>query len=1015
MKLEVNEQTIEDCVTKINDLFREGNYPRALEYSCLLTKECIKHNITTISSAKLFNIAGLVNKKLAYFKEADALYHKSLDIFEKCGLKNSEDYISVLNNLALLYHSVGELKESEDILNSVKRLKIEKNLQETSGYAITLDNIAYLKQSRGLLEEACDYYHEAFTIRKKILGEEYLEYLRNERSFPIKTFTKEQRDAWFDYALSLNNIGNYFRHTANYVDAEKYLLESLEIRKKLFGEKSLEYSTTLKNLGQLYLDTAAYDKSKEFLEKSLFIRGEILGKEHPEYLEGVNSIAVLMHSVGKYQDAELLFNELIKIQRRKDGKNLLDFAILLNNAGVNSIFTNNYQESEKNLKESLGIREKYLGNKHHLYAQSLNNLGLLFQHTGDPNKGIQYYRKSLEILKESLGDFHPVYANTLGSCASLLVTVDNHEALIMMRQASAIYDNLINQVFSIGSDSHKRTLNSALVKQKSGYLSLLLMQLPDTQDNLIDAYNFVLKRKCIEIESSSNQREKIYRDRTPHLVKKFDELNSIKNEIIEVTFTEPEKNNPDKKAQILKELRQKQESIASELARSIPEFKIIKETQHFDYHSVKKSLPRNSVILEFIKFYEYDFYAIPSHGEKLWKEPHYFVFVVQKNRDILSCVDLGVATTIEPLVKNYLNTLSHKNLDPTSLGYQLSRMLIECVKDKISTCSHLFIAPDGILSILPFETLPYDTSSLLIDQYSVSYLGVGRDILKFNQKIERQNKPIIIANPDYNLTLQNASATQNGSLIFRSNQNTLKFNLLRGYHDFSPLPATQKEGTEISLILNTAPYLEKNALESKIKYCRSPPIIHLATHGFFLGDCDVDYNNLSERSIQFEMRSVDPNDKIYYIENAENPLIRSGLAFAGANTWRHGGPLPPEAEDGILTAEDITGLDLIDTELVILSACQTGLGEIITGEGVFGFRRSFSIAGARTLIMSLWSVPDQETQELMIQYYHELQSGKGRSEALRNAQLQIKSRKPHPFYWGAFICQGDTGKLSFKF
>jgi CHAT domain-containing protein len=146
----------------------------------------------------------------------------------------------------------------------------------------------------------------------------------------------------------------------------------------------------------------------------------------------------------------------------------------------------------------------------------------------------------------------------------------------------------------------------------------------------------------------------------------------------------------------------------------------------------------------------------------------------------------------------------------------------------------------------------------------------------------------------------------------------------------------------------------------------------------------------------------------------ENPLLRSGIALAGINTWLQGGNPPTQAEDGILTAEDVSGLDLLDTDLVVLSACETGLGEILTGEGVFGLRRSFVLAGAKTLIMSLWRVPDQQTQELMQDFYTRILKGQSRSDALRYAQLAMKARYPEPFYWGAFICQGDFATLEIK-
>jgi len=143
-----------------------------------------------------------------------------------------------------------------------------------------------------------------------------------------------------------------------------------------------------------------------------------------------------------------------------------------------------------------------------------------------------------------------------------------------------------------------------------------------------------------------------------------------------------------------------------------------------------------------------------------------------------------------------------------------------------------------------------------------------------------------------------------------------------------------------------------------------------------------------------------------------NPLLRSGLVLAGANTWLHGGTLPPEADDGFLTAEDITTLDLLNTELVVLSACDTGLGEVQVGEGVFGLRRAFILAGARTLVMSLWKIPDRQTQELMALFYRNvLTNNMPRADALRAAQLAMKKRYPNPLYWGAFICQGEPGPM----
>jgi CHAT domain-containing protein len=225
---------------------------------------------------------------------------------------------------------------------------------------------------------------------------------------------------------------------------------------------------------------------------------------------------------------------------------------------------------------------------------------------------------------------------------------------------------------------------------------------------------------------------------------------------------------------------------------------------------------------------------------------------------------------------------------------------------------------------------------------------------------------------------------------------------------FDRLPGTRTEGEAVGQILGVDPQFDHAALEGRLKSaCRSPRILHLATHGFFLPDQPFDpirehLSRMGDMGREFgRFRGPLP----------ENPMLRSGLALAGANTWLKGGTPPEPAEDGLLTAEDVSGLDLLSTELVVLSACETGLGQIQVGEGVFGLRRAFVLAGAKTLVMSLWKVPDEQTQELMINFYQRLLAGAGRAEALRQAQLAMKAKNPDPYYWGAFICQGDPSPL----
>jgi CHAT domain-containing protein len=337
-------------------------------------------------------------------------------------------------------------------------------------------------------------------------------------------------------------------------------------------------------------------------------------------------------------------------------------------------------------------------------------------------------------------------------------------------------------------------------------------------------------------------------------------------------------------------------------------------------------------------------------------------------------------------------------------GLELRRTLFDPLTKSLNGRTRLLLAPDGDLSRLPFEVLPLDDEGqYLIDRYQISYLATGRDVLRFGVASSGQpTAPLIAADPDFDF---GQPATAADAPCRRASFHQSR-DLDRGQAS-TRLPGTRVEGEQIAALLKVRPWLDRAVLEARLKQVDSPRILHLATHGFFLPDQVHDPNREWRDLTLF---AGGGHDRLTGVR-LENPLLRSGLLLAGFNVWRTGGTLPEEAEDGMLTAEDVTGLNLLATELVVLSACDTGLGQIHVGEGVFGLRRAFVLAGAKTLVMSLWKVPDQQTQELMIDFYRRLLDGEPRDEALRQAQLALKARHSHPYYWGAFICQGEPGPL----
>lgn len=290
----------------------------------------------------------------------------------------------------------------------------------------------------------------------------------------------------------------------------------------------------------------------------------------------------------------------------------------------------------------------------------------------------------------------------------------------------------------------------------------------------------------------------------------------------------------------------------------------------------------------------------------------------------------------------------------------------------------------------------------MIENYQISYLTAGRDLIKQQTDAPSQQDPVIFAHPNYESAATSAQPVTSESSRRSVDTQSLKFN---------PLAATAEEAAAIApLLSNAVVYTDNQATENSLKQVNAPSILHIATHGFFLPDVPfvVPDNSDSRRAAAFEVAPLQVENQIAP-NNLENPLLRSGLALAGVNSRSSGG------EDGIFTALEASSLDLQGTQLVVLSACETGVGAASSGEGVYGLRRAFAVAGTESQIMSLWQVDDYGTSALMKLFYENLATkGQGRSEALRNAQLEMLNSKgvySDPYYWSSFIFSGDWRPL----
>ena len=386
-------------------------------------------------------------------------------------------------------------------------------------------------------------------------------------------------------------------------------------------------------------------------------------------------------------------------------------------------------------------------------------------------------------------------------------------------------------------------------------------------------------------------------------------------------------------------------------------------------------------------------------------------------------VEIGEAEDIEKQIGAYLQEMNKIKSGKTPAIEILNRkasdiynIVMKPLEPYIKDRRQLFISPDGNLNLLPFESLitsdgksPIKTfgDRYLIEGYSISYISAGRDIIRWTDTTIARGDAIIIADPDYDMGLKERDKMAEKLKTAKTIRGGVSKDL--SLLEFDRLPETKEEADVIEKVLKKRLKVRneqgRGAIEEVIFSSETPAILHLATHGYFLKDEEIKGGS-DIRGVTIKLKegfAVDEGINPVLAEGIENPMLRSGIVFAGANT-----SLKTGRDEGMVSTEKILGLNLKGTDLVVLSACETGVGDVKNGEGVFGLKRAFILSGAKTLVMSLWSVPSAETTEIMTEFYTLISEGKSKGDALRQAKLNMMKKKRNPFYWGAFVMTGKT-------
>jgi CHAT domain-containing protein/Tfp pilus assembly protein PilF len=906
--------------------------------------------------ATYLNNLALLYEKKGHYAKAEPFYQRALIIREKALEPSHPDVAASLNSLALLYNKRGDYAQAEQFYQRALAIR-EKSLgPEHTDVAISLNNLASLYWDKGDYARAEPLYGRALIMREKALGREHP-----------------------DVAISLNNLANLHWSKGDYARAEPLFGRALTIYEKSLGPEHLSFAAVLFNLASLYSKKGDYARAEPFYQRSLAITEKSLGSEHPYVALCLNNLALNYSDSGDYAKAEPLLQRALAIREKVLGLEHPDVAVSLNNLATSYRERGDYAKAESLSQRALAIQEKALGLEHPDTASFLTNLAGLYRDTGDYAKAEQLNQRALIIREKVLGPEHPDVAESLNGLARLYAAKGAiGQAVASLSRANAVDERNFALNLATGSERQKLAYLSLFSRGTDLTLSLQSQTAPNDLQALDLALTTLLRRKGRGLDAMTDTIATLRRHATPQDQKLFDKLADARSQLAALTLKDSDAANPDTYLTRVKPIEIEVDKLEAELSSRSAKFRAIK--QPVTLATIQAALPPDSTLVEFAYFTPLDLQTQKS------KPPRYLAYLLAA-QDRPRWVDLGEAAPIDDAVDAWRQALRDNRVDAKRLARQVDEKVMQPVRSLLQPgpgqIRHLLIAPDGSLNLIPFAALVDEQNQYLIERYNISYLTSGRDLLRLQDSPQSHDAPLVVADPHFGtvaaIAMRGVKRVRNPQSGHQQEKDGKRSDPAQIF--FRPLPGTKGEALAIKAVLPEASVLlQQQATEAALKQTRAPRILHIATHGFFLSD-------------------------------VEEPSVRSGLALSGANRGKNGD------DDGVLTALEMAGLDLWGTRLVVLSACDTGVGAVKNGEGVQGLRRALVLAGSESQVMSLWPVTDEGAKELMIEYYKALQQGEGRSEGLRQVQLRMlrgRTDRRHPFYWAAFIQSGEWANLDGK-
>jgi len=838
-------------------------------------------------------------------------------------------------------------------------------------------------------------------------------------AFNIAQKTIQQAEQEFgtrhaNYFSSVGDLASILKKKGQNAEALKIEQKNLQDIELAFGREHLTYITALKNLGNTCLELEEFQQAESYYNMANSSISKIISKQDHYYRENgllvfdahmavSLQLGVLYHRMGRIVDAEQIYSSLIEFCKSYLGEQYSEYVmypVLINNISNVFIDKGEFEKAEPYLVESLQLTEKMYGLTSPYYLQTAMNIATVYKNTKRYEQAEQLLTKTLETLnrtqepgtadhihvlnnraelfinqeryaeserdlleamgwqEKNFGKDHPMYQTLVHNLAETYQWMNRYD------EADQLYKIAVKKVitdveknFAYLTESEKRNFYMHNVLFVNEYANFALLRsgalplpgLPTEQfskTSLADLFDLQLNTKALLLNASTKMKKSLMNSGDSMLIARFQLWEQLKDKIAR------QYNLPNTSRGNLDSLISQAEFYESVLNKSSAAFRKGFVNQSVSWKDIQKKLKPGEAAVEIIRYYEGLIYVALIITPETKDHPQIAIVKSSKSKYL-----------DKEYISFYKNAIRLKVADTTSYN-RFWKPVMDTLKRYARKVKRVYVSPDGIYNEINLNTLRNPvTGKYVIDETEIHLTTNTREILSYtDQRKFMKGKAVLLGRPDYGVA------------------DTAQVGYTRA--SFGDLEGTEKEVNGIAVLLrneswNTAVLMRGNATEEAVKNIHNPQLLHLATHGFFVPP-------------------TQGQSQPAYLE----AMLQSGIILAWANRPSPGG------EDGILTAYESMNLDLDSTQLVVLSACETGLGSIEAGEGVYGLQRTLKVAGAQTILMSLWKVDDAATQELMILFYEKLLNGMSMNRAFREAQQALREKYDQPYYWGAFVMAG---------